>query len=71
MIQLVRVQEFQVAIVCRHGGFARLLPVGTHWLWPNETLHTYHRGTLFDKPPIDLPVLLAHPAVAAELDVID
>lgn len=71
MIQLVRIQDFQVGIVCRHGGFARLLPAGTHWLWPNETLHTYNRGMLLDKPPIDLPVLLAYPAVAAELDVID
>ncbi|WP_381525489.1 slipin family protein [Spirosoma soli] len=71
MIQVVRVQSFQIGLVFRHGGFVRKLSTGTHWLWPNETVHIYNRGMLFEKPPVDLAILLAEPEVAFELDVID
>ena len=70
-MKTVRIQAFQIGLVFKHGGYQKMLSAGNHWLWSNETVHIYNHGDLLQNLPCDLSVLLAHPEVAAALDVVE
>lgn len=69
-MQKVRVNANQIGLVLKNGAFKKLLNEGVYWLWQNENVFIYDKGTAFNAP-IELNILLQYSEVADALDVIE
>lgn len=66
----VRVNAYQVALVCKRGVYQKMLTAGVYWFWSTETVYIYDITKPFHAP-VDLNILLQDAALAEALDVIE
>ena len=66
----VRVNAYQVALVCKRGAYQKMLTAGSYWFWANETVYIYDITKPFH-PPMELNILLEDKELAEVLHVIE
>jgi regulator of protease activity HflC (stomatin/prohibitin superfamily) len=69
-MQKVKVNTNQIGLVLKNGAFKRLLSEGSYWLWNNEDVFVYDKGTQFIAP-IELNLLLQHSEITDALEVVE
>jgi regulator of protease activity HflC (stomatin/prohibitin superfamily) len=66
----VKINAYQVGLLFKEGVFNQLLTEGTYWIWYNEKLEVYEKGSNF-VPTIALNILLQNQEVAEALEVVE
>jgi hypothetical protein len=66
----VRVNAYQVALVCKRGVYQKMLKEGAYWFWNNKTVYIYDITKPFNAP-VELNILLQDAELAEALHVVE